>query len=95
MKKHVHGVKTKPTVEPLDWECETCIFYADAERDHRESSRFILDALPCQGCDKPIMAEASPVGIALVGHTWQNELCEISWRAACDATDGRIPPEFV
>lgn len=93
--KHVHGVKTKPEVEPFDWECATCVEYADAEREHRESRDFILDALECAGCDEPILAETSPMGTALIGHTWQNELCEISWRAACDAKDGKIPPECV
>ena len=92
MKPHHHGVLTKPTIEPLDGGCPMCVFYADAEREHRESGNFLLEAWLCLGCSGFIMAETSPVGTALTGHPFKNELCESSWDAACDAADGKIPP---
>ncbi len=82
---HVHGVRA--SMEPLVMGCPTCIFYAKAERDHRASKEFHLEAWACLGCEEPIFAEVSPVGCALTGHTWQNELCLISWECACLAAD--------
>lgn len=92
---HVHGVLTQPTVEPADWDCPTCVFYADAERKHRESGEVMLEAIGCAGCDSSILATKTIVGVSLTGHVWQNELCEISWGAAVDASEGVTPAECV
>ncbi len=86
--EHVHGVLTHANPpEPLDWECGKCWFYAAAEHEHRSSPEFLVDAWECAGCDKPIMVEVSLAGTSLTGHTWKNDLCELSWESACLAAD--------
>ncbi len=82
---HVHGVLAD--MGPLVVGCPKCIFYSEAEIEHRSSEEVGYEALPCFGCKNFILATITVVGVSLEGHTWENEICELSWQAAVSVSN--------